>query len=465
MRIHILGICGTFMAGIAVLAKQLGHEVVGSDEHVYPPMSTQLQAQGITLLEGFDPIHLNPTPDVVIIGNVMKRGNPCVEYVLNYHLPYISAPQWLAENVLRDRWTLAVAGTHGKTTTTSILTWILEYAGLKPSFLIGGIPNNFEVSARVEHSPFFVIEGDEYDSAFFDKRSKFIHYRPRTVILNNLEYDHADIFPNLDAIKLQFHHLVRTIPHNGLIITPMNDVNLNQVLAMGCWTPVENFGDQSGLWSVENMSSDGSKFEVIHNHRNFGSVEWSMIGKHNVDNAIAAIAAAQHAGVPIETSIAALNSFMGVKRRLEVKGQLQGITVYDDFAHHPTAIAATLAALRARVRDARIIVVVEFGSYTMRYGCHGDSIISALQDADYVLMLRPKEQAQWNIDDIAAELHKPARAHENIDSIIKDIISQAHLGDHVLIMSNKGFDGIHEKLLKALQTQRLSETRSPFFIE
>lgn len=451
MKLHILGICGTFMGGIAVLAKQQGHDVAGSDAHVYPPMSTQLQQQGINLLEGFATSNLNPTPDAVIIGNAMKRGNSCVEYTLNYNLPYISGPQWLAENVLRDRWVLAVTGTHGKTTTASILAWILEYAGLQPGFLIGGVPENFGISARLGKSPFFVIEADEYDTAFFDKRSKFVHYRPRTVILNNLEFDHADIFPDLAAIKQQFHYLVRTVPHNGLLISLMNDQNLNDTLAQGCWTPVQTFGDQSALWHAENINHDGSSFDVVFNQRHQGTVQWSLAGHHNVNNALAAIVAAQHAGVSTEIAIAALKSFMGVKRRLEVKGTVQGITVYDDFAHHPTAIAATLAALRARVRKARIIAVVEFGSYTMRHGCHGDSIIAALQDADYVLMLRPSEAATWNIDELATALKKPARVCDNVDSMIKDIISQVNAGDHILIMSNKGFDGIHEKLLLALR--------------
>lgn len=464
MRIHILGICGTFMAGIAVIAKQLGHEVIGSDEHAYPPMSTQLQTQGIQIYEGFDPVNLNPTPDIVIIGNTMKRGNPCVEYILNYNIPYISGPQWLLENVLKDRWVVAVTGTHGKTTTSSILAWLLEYAGLKPGFLVGGVPNNFGISARVGESPFFVIEGDEYDSAFFDKRSKFIHYRPRTAILNNLEFDHADIFPNIEAIKTQFHHLIRTMPHNGLIVSLANDLNINHVLAQGCWTPVETFGDQSALWRAENVNNDGSRFDVIYNHHVVGKVEWSLFGKHNVNNAIAAIAAAQHVGVPIETSIAALNSFMAVKRRLEVKGQVQGITVYDDFAHHPTAIAATLEALRSRVRNTRIIAVMEFGSYTMRHGCHGESIAMSLHDADYVLMLRPAE-ANWNIDEIASELKKPAHVHDSVATIVQDIVAQVAFGDHILIMSNKEFDGIHEKLLKALQHAHLTETSNPFFVE
>jgi UDP-N-acetylmuramate: L-alanyl-gamma-D-glutamyl-meso-diaminopimelate ligase len=464
MRIHILGICGTFMGSIALLAKQLGHEVVGSDENVYPPMSTQLQAQGIQLIEGFDPIQLNPTPDIVIIGNAMKRGNPCIEYILNYNLPYISGPQWLAENVLKDRWVLAVTGTHGKTTTSSILTWILEYAGLKSGFLIGGIPNNFGVSARLGEGPFFVIEGDEYDTAFFDKRSKFVHYHPRTLILNNLEFDHADIFPNLAAIQTQFHHLIRTVPHNGLIVNFNHDNNLQEVLSRGCWTPVETFGEQASLWHAENINIDGTQFDVVHRHDVLGTVHWPLLGKHNVDNAIAAIAAAHHAGVPIEKAVAALSSFMNVKRRLEMRGQVNGVTVYDDFAHHPTAIAATIAALRARVRNQRIIAVVEFGSYTMSHGCHQvEDFVTALKGADYVLMLRPSK-ADWNIDEVASELQQPARVHDTVDQIVQDIVAQASFGDQVLIMSNKGFAGIHNKLLKTLQNAKLIPTRNPFFV-
>lgn len=464
MRIHILGICGTFMGSIALLAKELGHEVVGSDENVYPPMSTQLQAQGIQLIEGFDPIQFNQTPDVVIVGNAMKRGNPCIEYMLNYNLPYTSGPQWLAENVLKDRWVLAVTGTHGKTTTSSILAWILDYAGLKPGFLIGGVPNNFGISARLGQGSFFVIEGDEYDTAFFDKRSKFIHYRPRTLILNNLEFDHADIFPNLAAIQTQFHHLIRTVPHNGLIIAPCSDVNLQQVLAQGCWTPIETIGDQSALWQAENTNSDGTQFDVTQRNEIKATVQWSLLGKHNVSNALAAIVAAQHAGVAVEKSAMALSSFMNVKRRLEIRGQVNGVTVYDDFAHHPTAIAATLGALRARVRNQRIIAVLEFGSYTMSHGCHqAEDFVDALKAADYVLMLRPSK-ADWNIDEIASELQQPARVHDTVDQIIQDIAAQASFGDQVLIMSNKGFAGIHNKLLKALQNIKLTSVGNPFFV-
>ncbi|HVK55577.1 MAG TPA: UDP-N-acetylmuramate:L-alanyl-gamma-D-glutamyl-meso-diaminopimelate ligase, partial [Burkholderiales bacterium] len=344
MHIHILGICGTFMGGIAVLARRAGHKVTGCDANVYPPMSTQLEAQGIALTEGFDAAQIDLKPDVFVVGNVVSRRNPLMEEILNRGLPYISGPQWLAENILRDRWVLAVAGTHGKTTTSSILAWILEYGGLKPGFLIGGVPENFGVSAREGDKPYFVIEADEYDTAFFDKRSKFMHYRPRTAILNNLEFDHADIFPDLTAIETQFHHLVRTIPGNGLILTNGVEESLKRVLAKGCWTPVEKLGVDDG-WSVGKVEADGD-FEVLLNGESMGQVQWNLLGNHNRLNALAAIAAARHAGVPVTTAIRALAEFKNVKRRMETRGVVNGVTVYDDFAHHPTAIATTIGGLR-----------------------------------------------------------------------------------------------------------------------
>lgn len=465
MHIHILGICGTFMAGLAALAKELGHTVTGSDENIYPPMSTQLAALGIQLHHGYDPIHLNPTPDVVVIGNVMKRGNPCVEYILKYNLRYISGPQWLYENVLQSRWVLTVTGTHGKTTTSSILAWILEYAGIKPGFLIGGIPRNFNLSARLGNSNFFVIEGDEYDSAFFEKFSKFLHYRTtRTLIVNNLEFDHADIFANLDAIQTQFANLLRIIPGNGLIIPHANEPAIQEVLAKGCWSPIETFSHYNGNWQAANINHDFSRFDIIYNNKNYGRVEWPLIGKHNMENALAAVAAAQHAGVPIEKSVPALSLFSGVKRRLEIKGQIKGVTVYDDFAHHPTAISKTIQALRSKIETGRIIAVIELGSYTMRYGCHGEQIIDALENADYILILRPKEAAQWNLDEIVSALNKPAKIYDTVSQIVNDIASQVGLSDHVLVMSNKSFDGIHEKILKKLQKTRMAEVASPFFV-
>jgi UDP-N-acetylmuramate: L-alanyl-gamma-D-glutamyl-meso-diaminopimelate ligase len=452
MRIHILGICGTFMAGIAVIAKQLGHEITGSDAHVYPPMSTQLQEQGILLQEGYHAKHLQPTPDLIIIGNALSRGNPMIEYILNQRLPYLSAPQWLAEQVLHDRWVLAVAGTHGKTTTTSLLTWILECTGLAPGFLIGGIANNFSASARLGSTPFFVIEADEYDSAFFDKRSKFLHYRPKTLVLNNLEYDHADIFPNMAALKQTFHFLLRMVPANGQVIAG-NDVNLQSVLEHGCWTPVTTFSafnDSMTDWQPKNVSGDGSQFDIVYQKKHYGTVQWSLIGNHNVANALAAVAAAHHAGVAPEIAIRALNSFGGVKRRLEVKGEVAGITVYDDFAHHPTAIAATLKALRTKITAGRVIAVVEFGSYTMRQGCHDyKDFVEAVRDAHEVLLLRP-ESVEWEIRDLAAACYCPATVYDSVTDIITALLEKSRKGDHILIMSNKDFGGIHEKLVAAL---------------
>jgi UDP-N-acetylmuramate: L-alanyl-gamma-D-glutamyl-meso-diaminopimelate ligase len=450
MHIHILGICGTFMAGVAILAKQQGHHVTGSDEHVYPPMSTQLQEQGIVLYEGYDPQQLEPKPDCVIIGNAMKRGNPAVEYVLNNHLPYMSGPGWLAEHLLQSRHVLAVAGTHGKTTTTSMLAWILDYAGLAPGFLIGGIPKNFTTSSRLGAAPYFVIEADEYDSAFFDKRSKFIHYRPQTVILNNLEFDHADIFPNLDAIKTQFHQLIRTVPSNGLIICPKTDSALQAVLAQGCWTKTEYIGTNGGLWQANTLAADGSEFNVLYAGQLQGTVRWSLLGQHNIQNALAAIAAAHHVGVAIPEAIAALAEFKGVKRRLEVISQSRGITVYDDFAHHPTAIATTLAGLRQRLGKNHITAVLELGSYTMRTGVHKNALGEALRLADNALLALPKG-IDWGVSEVAKQSPIPAEVFANVDALVESLVSHAKSGDHIVIMSNTGFDGLHQKLITALQ--------------
>jgi UDP-N-acetylmuramate: L-alanyl-gamma-D-glutamyl-meso-diaminopimelate ligase len=400
MYIYILGIGGTFMGGVAVLARALGHRVAGSDAKVYPPMSTQLEAEGITLREGYDPVHLDPAPDLVIIGNALSRGNPAVEHVLDRGIPYASGAQWVAENVLQGRWVLAVAGTHGKTTTTSMLAWILEYANLKPGFLIGGVPENFGVSARLGDEPFFVIEADEYDTAFFDKRSKFVHYRPRTAILNNLEFDHADIFPDIAAVRRQFHHLVRTVPGSGLLVTNGADAQLVETLTMGCWSRVENFGVDDG-WHAESLLPDGSRFRVLFQDKEQGMVEWDLIGKHNVLNALAALAAARHAGVPVKTGCAALKEFRNVKRRMEVRGTVRGVTVYDDFAHHPTAIHTTLDALRARVGGKRIVAVLEARSNTMRMGVHRAELGPALAGADQVILFQPTE-FQWDIQTVTA---------------------------------------------------------------
>jgi len=452
MHIHILGICGTFMAGIAVLAKQQGHKVSGSDENVYPPMSTQLQAQGIILQEGYDPKHLSPTPDCIIVGNTMKRGNPMVEYMLDQHLPYISGPQWLAENILRDRWVLAVAGTHGKTTTSSLLAWILDYAGLNPGFLIGGIAQNFTVSARIGSTPFFVIEADEYDTAFFDKRSKFIHYHPRTLVLNNLEFDHADIFPDLKAIQTQFHHLVRTVPSNGLIVCANEDSALKDTLALGCWTPIEFIDGNNAVWQAEQVSADGSQFTVYYQGEAQGELNWCLLGRHNIHNALAAIASAHHVGISVPQAILALAEFRGIKRRLEVIGQTNGVTVYDDFAHHPTAIATTLAGLRQRVNKGRIIAILELGSYTMRTGVHKQSLVPALKEADIALFAKPKGE-DWGVSEVAANLTIPAQVYNSNKEIIAAVLANKQQGDHILIMSNTGFDGLHQQLLAELTTQ------------
>ena len=449
MRIHILGICGTFMAGIAVLAKEQGHYVTGSDINVYPPMSTQLIGQGIKLHEGYDINQFSPTPDLVIVGNAMKRGNPAIEYMLNTNLPYISGPQWLAENILQNRWVLAVSGTHGKTTTTSMLAWILEHAGLKPGFLIGGIAHDFGISARLGDDPFFVIEADEYDTAYFDKRSKFIHYHPRTAILNNLEFDHADIFSDLDAIKTQFHYFIRTIPGNGLIIFPQQDENLNDVIAKGCWTPVEYLNGNNG-WKAQTIKDDGSEFNIYHDNQLQGNLCWKLLGQHNISNALAAIAAARHAGIKPEYAINALAQFQGVKRRLEIRGIINEITIYDDFAHHPTAISTTLAGLRHRVGKAKIIVVLECGSYTMRTGIHAQTLAPALSEADSVLLARPK--LDWGIDNIITQLNIPAVACDSVKEIIEKLLQQIQAGDHILIMSNTGFEEIHTKLIDAIKT-------------
>ena len=449
MHLHILGICGTFMSGIAVLAKQAGHIVTGSDLNVYPPMSTQLQEQGIQLLQGYDPCHLNPKPDCVIVGNVIKRGNPAMEYVLENQIPYISGPQWLAENVLYNRWVLAVAGTHGKTTTTSLLTWILEVAQKNPGFLIGGVPENFGVSARLGEQAYFVIEADEYDCAFFDKRSKFIHYHPKTIILNNLEYDHADIFPDLSSIKQQFHYLIRTIPANGLIIQNGQDLNLQEVINMGCWTPVVTFGGTNGTWQAILKERDGSKFTVSHHGKELGEVSWNLLGQHNVENALAAIAAASHAQVDTSLALSALSTFKNVKRRLEVKSKIKDIVIYDDFAHHPTAIATTLAGLRAKIGTARIIAVLEFGSYTMRSGFHKDRMEEALRGADIVVC--KSTETDWGLKDMLTTFKQPTALYEDVDILIHHLTPQLRAGDHVIIMSNSGFGGIHNKLISAIE--------------
>ena len=451
MHIHILGICGTFMGGVALLARQAGHRVTGSDANVYPPMSTQLEQQGIELMQGYEPSHLDSAPDQVVVGNVMSRGNACVETMLNKNLAYNSGPQWLAENVLKDRWVLAVAGTHGKTTTSSILAWILEYAGLSPGFLIGGVPANFGVSARLGEGPFFVVEADEYDTAFFDKRSKFVHYHPRTLILNNLEFDHADIFEDLDAIKRQFHHLIRTVPGEGLIVVNSGEDNLRQVLDQGCWTPVEDFSDDAAAdWRIDSVSADGRDFDISLRGEHQGQVRGHLLGRHNRLNALAAIAAARHAGVPVAQAIEALKHFKGVRRRMEVRGEVAGITVYDDFAHHPTAISETLDGLRAAVGDSRIWAVLEPRSNTMRMGVHKQAIAPSLDAADQVILYQP-DDLQWDLQAVMQALGERGTLLHSIDGIVERLVQQARSGDHILIMSNGAFGGIHQKLLSALQ--------------
>ncbi len=449
VRLHILGVCGTFMSGVAIIAKSAGHIVSGSDLNVYPPMSTQLSACGIELREGYLPENIDKNVDMVIVGNVIRRGNPAMEYVLANNIPYMSGPEWLAKNILATRKVLAVAGTHGKTTTTSLLTWILDQAGLNPGFLIGGVPENFGVSARLGQEPYFVIEADEYDSAFFDKRSKFMHYRPLVAILNNLEFDHADIFPDLEAIKQQFHFLVRTIPGNGLIVRHADEKNLDDVLQRGCWTPTASFGGAKGEWRASLDNADGSAFTVYHLDKNVGRVEWELLGNHNVDNALAAIAAAHFVGVEPAVAIKALSTFKNVKRRLEVKGESKGVVVYDDFAHHPTAIATTLAGLRAKIGSARMIAVLEFGSYTMRTGVHKGRIRESLATADMVVCRAT--DADWGLKEVLATFKQPTLMYQDVDSLVSGLAPQLKSGDHVIIMSNSGFGGVHQKLIDAIR--------------
>jgi UDP-N-acetylmuramate: L-alanyl-gamma-D-glutamyl-meso-diaminopimelate ligase len=446
MHVHILGICGSFMGGIAAIAKSLGHKVTGSDKNVYPPMSTQLEALGIELTEGYCESQFDPAPDMVVIGNAMSRGNPAVEYVLNRNLPYTSGPQWLLDNLLKDRWVIGLSGTHGKTTTSSMVAWILEHAGLNPGYLIGGVPENFGVSARVGDSPFFVIEADEYDSAFFDKRSKFVHYRPKTLVINNLEFDHADIFSDLAAIQTQFHHLVRMVPENGLILTPNSTPAIEDMLKKGCWSSRQSLGKE---WHAELLKKDGSEFNVLHNGVIAGTVTWTLVGQHNVDNALMAIAAAHHAGVTLPDAIEALSFFKNVKRRMEVKGEVNNITLYDDFAHHPTAIATTLDGLRKKVGNARILAVLEPRSNTMKMGVHKDTLANSWQKADEVYLYEP-EGMDWSLVDSVAHSNAPTHCFKDVEKIVQGVCNVAQPGDHILVMSNGGFEGIHSRILDAL---------------
>lgn len=440
------------MGGIAAIARAAGHHVTGSDRNTYAPMSTQLETLGIQIVEGFGAEQLTPAPDVVVVGNVMSRGHPVIEALLESRIPYESGPGWLSREVLRERWVLAVAGTHGKTSTSSLLAWILEYAGLKPGFLIGGIPKNFGFSARLGAAPFFVIEADEYDTAFFDKRAKFVHYRPRTVILNNLEFDHADIYSDLAAIQRQFHHLVRIVPASGLIVHNGADPALAATLAIGCWSARESFARQRSdvRWAARIASgADHTQFQVLLDSGVVGSVRWHETGGHSVDNALAAIAAARHAGVPVAVSCDALAQFTGVKRRMELRGEVAGVRVYDDFAHHPTAIATTLDGLRRKVGNGRIIAVLEPRSNTMKLGVHRDTLGPSLAGADEAWVYAPPDVG-WDAGSIVNSLGTHGHVARDIESLVTGLVARVAAGDHVLIMSNGGFDGLHDKLLARL---------------
>ncbi|MDO8954743.1 MAG: UDP-N-acetylmuramate:L-alanyl-gamma-D-glutamyl-meso-diaminopimelate ligase [Gammaproteobacteria bacterium] len=447
-HIHILGICGTFMGSLAIIARELGFKVTGSDTSVYPPMSTYLESQGIQIMQGYEADQLDPAPDMIVVGNTMKRGMPVIEAMLNKNLPYRSGPQWLYENCLNTKWVLMVAGTHGKTTTSSMLAYILHECGYNPGFLIGGIPVNFQISSRVGGTDFFVIEGDEYDCAFFDKRSKFVHYHPRTVILNNLEYDHADIFDNVAAIQKQFHHMIRIIPSEGLIVENSDEPLLKQAVEMGCWTPRQTFGEQ-GEWQVKLLQEDGSAFIVMHNGIEIGAVDWQILGLHNVNNALAAIAAAQHVGIKPLDAIMALNSFKGVKRRLELRGEVNTIKVFDDFAHHPTAIEKTLHGIKAHTKQGRVIAVIEPRSNSMRMGQFREALRDSLRLADHVFVLEPANLG-WNMHEALSGSKAPIDIYPTVQDIIDRLKTFVKPNDKIVIMSNGGFDNIHERLLKAL---------------
>ena len=457
MHLHILGICGTFMGGIAALARAAGHRVTGSDRNVYPPMSTQLAALGIDVIEGYGADQLKLEPDVFVIGNVMSRGNALVEAILDSGRPYESGPEWLARNVLQQRWVLGVAGTHGKTTTTSLLTWILEHAGLEPGFLVGGVPLDFGVSARLGAGRHFVVEADEYDTAFFDKRAKFVHYRPRTAILNNLEHDHADIYPDVASIQRQFHLLLRTVPGNGRLVVNAADRHLAEVLGMGCWTPVERFtADATATtdWRVVAEPASGyAKFTVLHGERVVGAVEWAMLGRHNAENALAALVAACHAGVDEQVALEALRRFGGVRRRLEVRGTVDGVVVYDDFAHHPTAIETTLEGVRRKATGGRVIAVLEPRSNTMKLGTHKAALAESLRRADKVFVYQSPE-VKWDVADAMQPLGALATVQTDLAQLTAALAAEARPGDHFVLMSNGSFGGLHDRLLAALQARR-----------
>ncbi len=448
MKIHILGICGTFMGGVALIARELGHDVSGSDMNVYPPMSDTLTDAGITIKMGYEPSNIDPKTDLVIIGNGVGRQNACVDYILNQNINYISGPEWMCDNVLRFQHVLAISGTHGKTTTTALLSWILETAGLNPGFLIGGVPKNFSQTSRLGAGKYFVIEADEYDTAFYDKRSKFLHYRPRTLIMNNIEYDHADIFPDLEAIKKQFQYLLRTVPSNGSVIFPSTDVNIQDVISRGCFSKQITTGDESG-WYANLLNPDGSAFECYFKAEKRATIKWSLLGDHNIQNALAAIAAADSIGISMQQIMQAFATFENVKRRLEVRGCVNDITVYDDFAHHPTAIAMTIDGLRKKVGRERILVVAQMGSNSMRTGAHRDALGEAFDEADEVHVLRPEDKT-WDVSEVLKPLGNRAFVHNSVADIVDAISKNTKPHDHVLVMSNKGFEGIHDKILKSV---------------
>ena len=455
MRLHILGICGTFMGGIAALAKAAGHHVSGSDENVYPPMSTQLRKLGIRLHEGYDENQFGDDVDCVLVGNVMSRGSPAIEALLNSGLPYYSGPEWLAENVLKDKWVFAVAGTHGKTTASSMLAWILDYAGLDPGFLIGGVPNNFSISARLGRSKYFVVEADEYDTAFFDKRAKFVHYRPRTLAITNIEYDHADIYADLDAIRWQFHQLLRTVPNRGLITVNGRDANIDALLSDGVWTPVETFSaeDSAATWSARyDLIGAKSRFSVYRQGEKLGQTGWALLGRHNLENALAALSSAVHAGVSVDLALEALSHFKGVKRRLEKRGVFHGVTLYEDFAHHPTAIATTLAALRAQHSDRRIVAVLEPRSNTMRMGVHRDALRHAFDDANRVYVLA-SDRLDWNPESTFATLGSKLCVEWDVTPLLGRLNEELASGDQVILMSNGSFQGLPRLLQQSLKSR------------
>ncbi len=449
MHIHILGICGTFMGGLAQIAKELGHEVTGSDQNMYPPMSDELIKLSIDVMNGYEPEHLHSCPDLILVGNTLSRGNPAIEYMLNQRLPFMSGPEWLYREVLHNKHVLAVSGTHGKTTTTTILSWILEYSGLNPSFLIGGVAENFGKSASYTDSEYFVIEADEYDTAFFDKRSKFVHYHPDTLVINNIEYDHADIFHDLAAIRAEFHNLVRTLPETAKIIYPLGDNEVETVLNMGCWTPLETFLGVGSDWSITDASRDYRDFSIINSGNEVGKVSWPVIGEHNAFNALAAIIVAKNIGVSVEKACAALSEFKSVKRRLECIYDFNDIYIYDDFAHHPTAIRKSLQAIKSYAENGRIIAIMEPRSNTMRMGIHADTLSAAFADADQVFLYQAKD-LKWNIAEYMNELGNRCQVFVDVDKIVESVSSEVQPQDHIVIMSNGAFGDIHQKLIERL---------------